>query len=196
MEGVGEKFHKAANFIKQDVWRIPRNHLTPGKSFFLNLLRIIVLSVRRFGEDKCQLRASALTFYSLISIVPVLAMVFGIAKGFGMEKVLEDQLRESLVGHQEVFDKIVQFSHSLLQNTQGGLIAGIGLVTLFWAVIKVLGQMEYSFNDIWGIENQRSISRKFADFLSLMLICPVILILSSGVTVFVSTQLNIIMKRL
>ncbi len=194
MVGIGEIFHKAVNFIKQDVWRIPRTHLTPGKSFFLNILRIIVLSVRKFDEDKCQLRASALTFYSLISIVPVLAMAFGIAKGFGMEKVLEYQLRESLAGHEEVFDKIIQFSHSLLANTQGGLIAGIGLVTLFWAVIKVLGQMEYSFNDIWGVKNQRTISRKFADYLSLMLICPVILILSSGVTVFVSTQLDIIME--
>lgn len=195
MTGIGKQVQKASSFIKQDIWRIRRNHLPPGKSFFINLLRVIILSVRGFDEDKCQLRASALTFYSLVSIVPILAMAFGIAKGFGFEKVLEAQLREKLAGHEDVLANVIQFSHSLLQNTQGGLIAGVGLVMLFWAVLKVLGQIEYSFNDIWGVKDQRTISRKFADYLSLMLVCPVIFVLSSGVTVFVTTQVAMIMEK-
>lgn len=195
MKGIGKQYQKTMNFIKQDVWRIRRTQLTPGKSFFLNLLRVVILSVRGFDEDKCQLRASALTFYSLVSIVPVLAMAFGVAKGFGFEKVLEVQLREKLAGHEDILANVIQFSHSLLENTQGGLMAGIGVIMLFWAVLKVLGQIEYSFNDIWGIKKQRTIGRKFADCLSLMLICPVILILSGGVTVFLSTQVTMIMEK-
>ncbi len=61
MTGIEKQYQKTVNFIKQDVWRIRRTHLTPGKSFFLNLLRVVILSVRGFDEDKCQLRASALT---------------------------------------------------------------------------------------------------------------------------------------
>lgn len=156
---------------------------------------MLILSIRGFDEDKCQLRASALTFYSLISIVPVFAMAFGIAKGFGFEKVLEEQLRDKLAGHEDILANVIDFSHSLLANTQGGLIAGIGLVMLFWAVLKVLGHIEYSFNDIWGIKEQRSIGRKFADYLSLMLICPVIIILSGGATVFIATQANLILEK-
>ncbi|MDD4358110.1 MAG: YihY/virulence factor BrkB family protein, partial [Smithellaceae bacterium] len=177
------------------VWRIRRKRLSPVKSFFLNLLRVVILSLRGFDEDKCQLRASALTFYSLISIVPILAMAFGVAKGFGFEKILEKQLREKLAGHEDILANVIQFSHSLLENTQGGLMAGVGVIMLFWAVLKVLGHIEESFNDIWGVKKHRPLGRKFADYLSLMLICPVILILSSGVTVFVSTQVAMIMEK-
>ena len=80
------------NFIKGDIWRIRLKDLPRKRSFFIKLLRVFLLSIRGFDEDKCQLRASALTFYSLISIVPVAAMVFGIAKGFGFEKLLEKRL--------------------------------------------------------------------------------------------------------
>ena len=188
-------FRQIVYFIKNDVWRIRRTNLPPGKSFFLKILRVIILSVRGYDEDKCQLRASALTFYSLISIVPVAAMAFGIAKGFGFEKVLEEQLASKLAGHEEILEKVVDFSHSLLANTQGGLIAGAGLLVLLWAVIKVLGQIEYSFNDIWGIKEKRSVSRMFGDYLSLMLICPICLILSGGVTVFINTQISLMIHK-
>lgn len=186
---------KAADFVRRDVWRIRRKKLPPGKSFFLNLLRVLILSIRGFDEDKCQLRASALTFFSLISIVPVAAMAFGIAKGFGFEKMLESQLRDRLAGHDDIIDKVIEFSHSLLETTQGGVLAGIGLIVLFWAVIKMLGHVEGSLNDIWGIKEQRSWGRKFGDYLSLMLVCPVLVILSSSATLIVVTQVTRILEE-
>ena len=196
MKTISKIIPKIVVFIKRDVWRIRRTDLPPGKSFFLTLLRVLILSIRGFDEDKCQLRASALTFYSLISIVPVAAMAFGIAKGFGFEKMLKSQLRAKLAGHEEIVDNVVQFSHSLLESTKGGLLAGIGVIVLFWAVIKVLGQIEESLNDIWGIKEQRPLGRKFGDYLSLMLICPVLIILSSSVTVFVTTQVTLILEKI
>ncbi|MFH1622502.1 MAG: YihY/virulence factor BrkB family protein [Candidatus Omnitrophota bacterium] len=186
---------KIINFIKIDIWRIRLKRERPAKSFFIKLLRIVLLAFRGFDEDKCQLRASALTYYSLLSIVPVVAMAFGIAKGFGFEKLLEKQLIEKFPGQQEVFGQVITFANTLLENTKGGLIAGIGVAVLFWTVIKVLGNIEKSFNDIWGIKQARAISRKFSDYLSIMLICPILVIFSSGVTVFLSTQILLITEK-
>lgn len=183
------------DFIRKDIWRIRGTGLPPGKSFFLKLARVLILSIRGFDEDKCQLRASSLTFYSLISIVPIAAMAFGIAKGFGFQKVLEEQLREKLAGHEDILANVIQFSDALLANTKGGLIAGIGLVVLFWAVVKMLRQIEVSFNDIWGVREKRTFGRMFGDYLSLILICPVILVLSSGVNVFITTQVSLILEK-
>ena len=196
MTTLREWLQRIINFIKQDIWRIRRTTLPRGKSFFITMLRVFILSIRGFDEDKCQLRASALTFYSLISVVPVAAMAFGIAKGFGFEKILESQLRSKFAGHEEVLDKVIGFSHSLLANTRGGVLAGIGVIVLFWAVIKVLGHIEYSLNDIWGIKERRSLGRKFGDYLSLMLICPILIILSSSVTVFITTQVTLVMEKI
>jgi len=190
------KVQKLVNFIKNDIWRIKIKKLPRTKSFFIKQLRILLLAFRGFDEDKCQLRASALTFYSLLSIVPVLAMAFGVAKGFGLEKILERQLYEKIPGQQEVIEKIVGFANSFLENTQGGLIAGIGVGILFWTVIKVLGNIENSFNDIWGIKKARSIGRKFSDYLSIMLICPLLFIMSSSLTVLITSQVTMIVQKI
>ncbi|MDD5474928.1 MAG: YhjD/YihY/BrkB family envelope integrity protein [Syntrophales bacterium] len=184
------------NFIKHDIWRVRIKDLPRKQSIFLRELRIFILSVRGFDEDKCLLRASALTFYSLISIVPVVAMLFGIAKGFGFEKHLQVQLMEQFQGHEEVISQVIAFAESLLANTRGGLIAGVGIIILFYAVIKVLSHIEASFNDIWGIQEPRTLGRKFSDYLSVMLLCPILIILSSSVTVFISTQVTLIMEKI
>jgi membrane protein len=125
-----------------------------------------------------------------MSIVPVLAMVFGIAKGFGMDKYLEKQLTESFQAQGEIMTQLIEFSNSLLQRTGGGIIAGIGVAVLFYSVLKVFNHIERSLNDIWNIKKARSFSRKFSDYLSMMLIAPILLIAASGANVFISTQLT------
>ena len=191
-----DKFSASSQFLKSDIWRIQARKLSRRKLSYINPLRILLLAIRRFFEDKCELRASALTFYSLLSIVPVVAMAFGVAKGFGLEKILEAQLLAKLEGQPEIADRLLGFSRSLLENTKGGAIAGVGVAVLFWSVIKVLGNIESALNDIWGIPRARTLGRKLADYLSVMMICPVLLIISSSATVLVTTQITAMVERL
>jgi membrane protein len=186
---------KTIEFVKTDIWRISLKTLPGKRSFLIRQLRIIILAIRGFDEDKCQLRASALTFYSLLSFVPVVAMAFGIAKGFGFEKLLEKELLEKFPSQQEVLTQVIGFAHSMLENTKGGMIAGIGLLVLFWTVIKVLSHIERSFNDVWEIKQARSFGRKFGDYLSIILIAPLLIIISSSITVFVQTQVELITEK-
>ncbi|HIA10916.1 MAG TPA: YihY/virulence factor BrkB family protein, partial [Flavobacteriales bacterium] len=189
MAGLKSRIQELTKFIKTDVWKIRLKDQSKNKSFLIKQLRIILLAMRGFDEDKCLLRASALTFYSLLSIVPVVAMIFGIAKGFGIESMLEEQFKASDRANQEVMDFILEFANSMLENTKGGLVAGIGIVVLFWSVMKVLGNIEQSFNDIWEIKRARALVRKFSDYLSIMLIAPVLVIMSGSATVYISTQI-------
>ncbi len=187
---------KFLTYIQVDIWRIKSHNLSKRRSLLLRQLRIFVLALRGFDEDKCALRASALTFSTLMSIVPLVAMAFGIAKGFGFENVLEKILYENMAGQEEVAGRIMTFARSFLDNTKGGLIAGIGVGVLFWTVISVLGNIEKSFNEIWGIKKSRSMGRKFSDYLSMMLICPILLIMSSSMTVLITSQLGLIMEKI
>ena len=183
------------NFLKTDIWRIRSKDYPPSRSFFLRQLRVIVLAVRGFDEDKCKFRASALTYYSLLSVVPVIAMMFGIAKGFGLEKRVQTELMQNMQGQKEVAEKIIGFADSLLENASGGFIAGIGIAFLFWTIIKVLSNIENSFNDIWGVKTPRSIGRKFSDYLSMMLVCPFLLVMASSITVAISSQVRVIIEK-
>ena len=107
MKKTGFSISKIISFIKTDIWRIRLEDLPRQQSFFIKQLRIFILALRGFAEDKCQLRASALTFYSLLSIVPVMALIFAIAKGFGFEKLLEKQLSKMLSGQEEVMEQVL-----------------------------------------------------------------------------------------
>ena len=191
-----KKVSDTVQFLNADIWRLQAHKLPRRRSFWITQLRIVLLAVRRFNLDRCELRASALTFYSLLSIVPVVALAFAVAKGFGVEKVLADQLMEKMQGQEEVAQRIIGFAQSLLETTKGGAIAGVGIVLLFWTVIKVLGNVEKSFNDIWGVNTGRTMGRKFADYLSTMMICPVLLIIASSVTVLLTTQVSGLLERL
>ena len=187
---------KLRNFLTTEIWRIKEQELPLFYFYTIRYLRIFVITIRKFLEERVYLRASALTFYTLLSIVPIFAMAFGIAKGFGFEKILQKEIKEKLfdVVSPEVINKIIASANNLLMSTKGGMIAGIGLIALFWTIIRVIGNIELAFNEIWGIKKQRSFGRKFSDYLSAMLICPVLLIVSSSITVFIKTQLTHIMK--
>ena len=178
------------SFIKEDLWLLHEQRLPLFKAAIIKTLKIVTLSVQGFSSDLCPLRASALTLYSILSIVPVIAMLFGIAKGFGFETMLEQRLLEQAPDQDAMVLQLISFAQNLLESTKGGVVAGIGIVVLFWTIISVIGNIEESFNYIWKISTGRSISRKFSDYLSLMLLAPVLLIASGSITVFLDTKIN------
>ncbi len=181
---------KLLHFFTDRIWWVPDSQLPPPKAFLLKSLRIILLSIQGFNKDLCSLRASALTLYSLLSIVPVIALLFGIAKGFGFEKLLKQRLLEQSADQDAVMLQVIGFAEKMLQNTQGGVVAGIGVIILFWTVIKVIGNIEESFNAIWKIPKNRPLARKLSDYLSMMMLAPVLLVASGSLTVFIKTQVT------
>jgi len=185
-----------ARLFSDNIWRVHAGELPPLKAAWVRLVRVAVLSVKGFERHNGLFRASALTFYSLLSIVPVLAMAFALAKGFGFEKALETQLQARFEGQEEVILQATTYAHSLLESTKGGIIAGIGILLLFWSVIQVLGNVEGAFNQIWGIRKSRSFARKISDYLSAILVCPVLLVVSSTATVVIAGGVRHIIEKI
>ena len=180
---------KIVDYATIDIWRIRLRDLSPFRSFCLRQLRILLLTLRGFLENRCLLRASALTFYALLSVGPVIAVIFAIAKGFGIEKLVESQIMERIPAHEEVRQKVVEYAHALLENTQGGVIAGIGIVLLIWSVLKVLNHIEMSFNDIWHVTRTRSWKLKITNYLAFIVIAPILLLMYTSIPVFIATQI-------
>lgn len=174
---------KIIRFFTTDLWNLSLRG--KGKTFKIAVLqlRATILALKGFEEHNVQLRASALTFYSLLSIVPILAMVFGIAKGFGFEAYLQESLENALKEHKAILTEAIQFANNMLANVNGGVIAGTGLVVLIWSVMKVLGNIEDSLNSIWQIKKSRGFSRKISDYIAIIVIAPILVFISSGFTV-------------
>jgi len=189
---MADPFSWAINKVKQIndfIWHTSMSDISKGKSFIIRQLRIIVLAARGFMSDRVQLRASALTLYTMLSIIPFVAIAFGLAKGFALDQKLQELLVMEFQSQPEVLTWILNQANNAIQATRGGYIAGIGLVILIWSVMSLLDQIESSFNHIWQIEASRPWLRKFTNYLTIMIIAPVFLILSSSLTVVISTVL-------
>ena len=181
--------------INEFIWHTSISDISRGKSFVIRQLRIIVLAARGFMNDRVQLRASSLTLYTMLSLIPFVAIAFGIAKGFALDQKLQELLVNEFKSQPEVLSWILNQANSAIQATSGGYIAGIGLIILIWSVMSLLDQIESSFNHIWQIDASRPWLRKFTDYIAIMIFAPVFLILSSSINVFVSTELSDFMAR-
>ncbi len=185
-----KKIRQMQDFLKNELWSVDVVKLSNPMRMSVNFLRIVSLGVQGFKKDKLSVNASALTYFTLLSIVPVMALGFGIAKGFGMDKLLEEELTANLRGQEEVLNYILNFTRTMLDTAKGGVIAGLGFVLLLWSVIKLLSNIESIFNRVWDIKKSRSIVRKFTDYLTMMVLGPIFIIFASSTTVFISSQLS------
>ena len=183
-------FKRSWHFVSEKIWHIRLDKVDKRQGFFLRQLRIFSLAVKGFNEDKCLTKATALTFYTLFSIVPILALVFAISKGFGYEKDLQTLISGNYPEYKEVLDQAFISANSMLANTKGGIIAGFGIVLLLWSVLKLLVSIEDNFNEIWEIKKGRTWIRKVTDYLAVMLISPLFLIIAGGLTVAVQARLG------
>ena len=186
-------------FFKTGIWEIRLKDLSPIEAFFIKYLRIILLASRGFMRDGCQKTASVLTYYSLLNLVPVVAVAFAMAKGFGLEKMIEKQIlqmAEKANWQADITNQIISFSHNLLNQAKGGLIAGVGIVLLLWTVISIMGKIEESLNEIWEIKKPRTMIRRFSDYMAMMILGPVLLIISTSATVLVASQVKVIVNKI
>jgi membrane protein len=187
------------HFFKIGLWEIRLRDCPYPKAFFIKYLRISILAYRGFLKNNCQKNASVLTYYSLLNVVPVVAVAFAVAKGFGLEKMIENQITqfaEKANWQPDITGQIITFSHRLLDQAKGGLIAGVGVVLLFWTVISILGKIEESLNEILEVKKSRTLIRKSSDYLSMMIFAPVLFIISSSVTVLIASQIKAIVDKI
>jgi membrane protein len=182
---------KIIHFFTSEIFLLREQDFQPFQAFLIHYLRIFVLAIHGFIKDGCSLRASALTYYSLLSIVPVFAIAFGIAKGFGLENCIQKEIisiAETANWPSEIVDRILSFSHSLMGKAKGGLMAGAGFIFLCWTAISILSRIEESFNHIWGVKKARNIVRKITDSISIVMFTPVLMIIAGSAAVLVGSK--------
>ena len=177
-------------FLTYDIWRITEGEVTKTTFSLYNIIKTVYLCFKRFTSDRIMNKAAALTYSTLLAIVPILAILFAIARGFGFSNLMEHQLLQGLGGNAETTRAILSFVDSYLAQTKGGVFIGVGLVMLLWTVLNLVSNIESTFNRIWEVKKARSVYRKITDYFSMLLLMPILLVLSGGLSVFMSTALQ------
>lgn len=177
-------------FITYDIWRITENEVTQTKFLAYTVIKTVYLCINRFTTDRLVNKASALTYSTLLAIVPIFAIAFAIARGFGVSMLMEHQVRGGFGGGSEAVETILQFVDSYLSQTKGGVFIGVGLIMLLWTVLNLISSIEETFNRIWQVKKGRSMYRKITDYFSMLLLMPILIVFSGGLSVFMSTMLK------
>ena len=151
------------------------------------IYRIMFLTIRFFTAKRVMTQASALTYSTLLAIVPILAVVFAIARGFGYNKYIELWFRDALSSQPQAAETIVGFVNGYLIHTQSGIFLGIGLIFMLYTVLMLMNNVEETFNQIWQVSNSRPIIRSFTNYLAMFLLFPIILVVTTGLSVFMAT---------
>lgn len=186
MKSMSKRLQRIIQFMKVDIWRLTPADVPPPYYVAVSALKKLLLAVRFFTTKGVFESAAALTYSTLLAIVPISAVVFAIARGFGFSKYIEDWFRSALSSQPQAADTIIRFVNSYLVHTHSGVILGIGLVFMLWTVLMLTRNIEQTFNNIWQVERERSLVRTVTDYLAMFFMLPIIIILISGVSVFLT----------
>ncbi|MBR4187910.1 MAG: YihY/virulence factor BrkB family protein [Bacteroidaceae bacterium] len=171
----------------EHIWNINEKRLSGPERLLLSIVKRFVITWECITKNHIMSYASALTYSSMLATVPVLAIVFAIARGFGFDTIIETRLRSSFESNPDIADTILFFADSYLQHTKGGVFIGIGIIFLLYTLISLTSNIEEVFNTIWFVKRSRTIFRQVIDYFSVFLILPFVVVITSGVGIFLQT---------
>ncbi|MDE6298829.1 MAG: YihY/virulence factor BrkB family protein [Muribaculaceae bacterium] len=172
------------NYFWTGIWKESKDTMK------VRILKVMNLSIRSFLDRDLQSRSMSLTYSTVLAIVPAFALLFAIGRGFGLQDVLEQQLYQSFPAQHQVISVALRFVDSYLKEASQGIFVGIGIIFLLWTLISLLSYIETAFNMIWDIKHDRTLYQKVTDYIAICLLVPILMICSSGVSIFMSATVQ------
>jgi membrane protein len=154
---------------------------------FRKIYDIIRLVISELTAKRVFDSAAALTYSTLLAIVPIMAVVFAVARGFGYSKYIETWFRDMLASQPQAAEIIIGFVNSYLVHTKSGIILGLGLLFMLFTVLMLVSNIEKTFNDIWQVKKPRSLFRTITDYIAMLFLVPIIIVILAGVSIFMAT---------
>ena len=189
MKNFKEQIKTAWRFVTYDIWRISNKDHPRSKSLVINLLKIVILALRGYSNNALQTKAAALTYFSMLAFVPAMVMLLAVASGFGYQSNVVQSLFEYFPGQEGILEKGIDLSRVYLSSMHNEIFIGVGLIFLLYTVFNLFSLIEDIFNEIWQITEERPFVRKITDYIAVIIFLPLLLLISSGVSIFISTFL-------
>lgn len=183
-----QRFQHFREFVQYDLWRHPHvKTQDPKKRLWYRVLQTVILVARGFKNQALVVRANSLSFALLFAFIPMLALIYAIARGFGFEEMVSQQLAGSFLAEANVAPVLLEWVERYLETARGGLFVGIGLVVLIWAVYAFFNMLENSFNSIWNVKKTRSFARRMTNYVMTLLLVPILVVVTSGISIFLNS---------
>ena len=176
--------HKLKRFFSEDIWAMELKELSKAKARFIKYIKVLVITVKTFSQQQVAPRANALSFLSMMAVVPFIALVFAITGGLGLSGRLKDFMYSNFGGSESI-DMILQSAQNIIDTAQSGGMGLVSALLFIWVIFRLMMNVESSFNIVWKVDNSRSIMRRFAFYTAILLIAPfVIFVMFTGAFIY------------
>ena len=169
----------------RDLWTADYSQQPRYIQWATHAVRRVIMAVELYVDRNLAAHASALTYASILGAVPILAIIFAVARGFGFDQIIQEKLNDNVRFTPEMTDTIMQFVNSYLERTRGGIFIGIGILLLFYTLINLTSNIESAFNKIWRVKSSRNIYRRIIDYVSVFFLLPLVIVITSGLQIFI-----------
>lgn len=178
------KVTRLYKYVTTGVWEDTRDKLS------VRIVKTLNLAVRSFLDRDLQIKSMALTYSTVLAIVPAFALLIAIGRGFGFQKILESSLYAYFPSQTKAVAAALSFVDSYLTNASQGIFVGAGVLFLLWTIISLLSSIEQAFNSIWDVKHDRSFYQKVTAYIAICLLVPILMVCSSGISIFMATTLQ------
>ena len=184
IERINKRIVALWTYCSKDVWEDTR------RIWYVNIVKTLNLTVRTFFNADMQSRACAMTYQMMLAVVPALALIVAIGRGFGLQDLLEQELYKMFPAQQTAVQYAMNFVDSYLTTSTEGVFVGVGILFLLYTLISLFSSIEDTFNLIWCVKEGRSIGRKITDYTAMLLILPVVLVCAGGLSIMLTSTLQ------
>lgn len=181
MKRIKTRTHKLINFFSEEIWDLEMEELSKAKARFIKYAKVGIITAKTYAQQKIGPQAVALSYFSVMALVPFLAIVFGITGGLGLDGLLKEYLYANFSSNQVMIDKVLSFSQNIIDTAQSGWMGFLNALLFLWIIFRLMSGVENAFNNVWKVNKTRSLVRRFSYYVIILLLSPfVILVLFSG----------------
>ena len=181
MKQIKKKASKLIKFFAEEIWDLELEELSRAKARFIKYIKVAIITAKTYAQQKIGPQAVALSYFSVMALVPFLAIVFGVTGGLGLDGVLKEYLYANFSSSQATIDQILSFSQNIIDTAQSGWMGFLNAMLFLWIIFRLMSGVESAFNNVWKVNKTRSLVRRFSYYLLILLLSPfVIVVLFSG----------------
>ena len=180
MKRLANKTHRLKRFIKDDIWKLELEELSKARARFIKYLKVMMITIKTFSSEKIGFQAVALSFFSTMSVIPFVAIVFAITGGFGLADKLKEFLYDYFNNSQQIIDTVLGFAQNIIDTAQSSAVGLVSALLFFWIVIWMMMNVEKVFNNVWRVQKSRNLFRRLSVIIAMLLVSPFIVMVFFG----------------
>lgn len=180
MKRLAKNTYRLKRFIRDDIWKLELEELSKARARFIKYLKVMMITIKTFSSEKIGFQAVALSFFSTMSVIPFVAIVFAITGGFGLADKLKEFLYDYFNNSQQIIDTVLGFAQNIIDTAQSSAVGLVSALLFFWIVIWMMMNVEKVFNNVWRVQKSRNLFKRLSVIIAMLLVSPFIVMVFFG----------------